>query len=185
MGKNVLVIAANGFEDVEMIAVRDILIRSGHDVDIASITRNDEDFITSLMGLRIKVDKKIENILGNLSKYDAIFLPGGPGTEKIDLSREIDEILEHFVKTNKFIGAICAAPTILAKRGYLKGKKAICYPDPKFQKILIKNGAKLVSTNCTYKDDCAVVRDGKIMTGLEMKTSIEFGIQFANFIDGR
>ncbi len=180
MSKKVLIIASNGFEDVEMIGTRDILIRNGFDVDVAFKT-NDNLAISSY-NLKIKVELKFKDVLNKLNEYIALFIPGGPGIDNIDLAIETDEIIKHFIDENKFIGAICAAPIVLAKRGYLKNKKAICYPDSKLQKILLKNGAKLVSTKCNFDDECAIVKDGKIMTGLDMKTTIRFAEEFSNFI---
>ncbi len=181
MNKKVLIIASDGFEDVEMVATRDILIRNGFDVDVA-FKSNGNLFATSSYNLKIKIELTFEKVLNKLNDYVALFIPGGPGVENIDLAKETDEIIKHFINEDKFIGAICAAPTILAKRGYLKDKKAICYPDSKLQKILIKNGSNLVSTKCNFSEECAIVRDGKIMTGLDMKTSIRFGEEFSKFI---
>ncbi len=176
----VLIIAGNGFEDVELIGTRDILIRNGHDVDVAFIS--DNDFVKSSYGMKIMIDKKIKDVIHELNLYDALFIPGGPGIDNVDYTEETDEIIEHFISKNKYVGAICAGPTLLAKRGYLKDKNAICYPDKKLQNILIKNGAKLVSTKCSFDQECSVVKDGKIITGLDMKTSLKFGEEFSNFI---
>ena len=54
---------------------------------------------------------------------------------------------------DKYITAICAAPSVLGMNGLLKGRKATCYPG--FEDKLL--GAK-VSTD-------PVVQDGNIITG--------------------
>ncbi len=180
MGKNILIIAGNGFEDTELFATRDIFIRKGHEVEMAFET-NDE-FVKSSYGIKIYVDNKLEDVISKLKDYDALFIPGGPGIENIDYANKTSEIISHFVDSNKYIGAICAAPTILAKRGVLKDKKSICYPDKSLQTIMIKNGANLVSTKCNFDEECSVVVDGKIITGLDMKTSIKFGEIFSKEI---
>ncbi len=181
MAKNVLIIASNGFEDVEMIAVRDILIRSGFEVEVSYFT--DEDFVKSSYGLKIVVENKIKDTVKHLDKYDALFIPGGPGIEIIDDSEYINDILRHFISNNKHIGAICAAPSILAKRGILKDKKAIVYPDKKYWTIFKKYGVIFSTKECVPGDECSVVYDDKITTGMNMQSSIKFGYEFAKNLE--
>ncbi len=181
MKKNVLIIASNGFEDVEMIAVRDILIRSGFEVDVSYFT--DEEHVKSSYGLKIVVENKIRDTIKVLDKYDALFIPGGPGIENIDNSEYINDVLRHFISNDKHIGAICAAPSILAKRGLLKDKKAIVYPDKKYWTIFKKYGVIFSTKECIPGEDCSVVYDSKFTTGMNMQSSIKFGYEFAKNLE--
>jgi putative intracellular protease/amidase len=87
-------------------------------------------------------------LMRELDKFDALFIPGGPGNDNVDKFEGLDQIIEHFVKENKVVGAICAAPTLLAKRGYLDGKKAICFNDKNLRQIMIDNGAIIEHPSC-------------------------------------
>ncbi len=172
MKKKILIVAHNEFEDTELIATRDVLLRKGIDVDLISLT-NSIDLI-SAYNLKIKADDIIKNILSNLDKYDALFLPGGSGVKNIDNTKEIDEIINHFYVEEKIIGSICAAPILLAKRGVLKNKNATCFPDDKIVTLLKNNGVNVI-------DDEFIV-DDKIITGRDMKASINFARKLSELI---
>ncbi|BDV02371.1 MAG: 4-methyl-5(B-hydroxyethyl)-thiazole monophosphate biosynthesis protein [Candidatus Hepatoplasma vulgare] len=176
----VLVIATDGFEDVELVLVRDILIRQGYDVDLAFDT--DKEYVFSTYGLKIKVDLRLDNILGSLGQYRALYIPGGIGVEKLEKNPSVYKIVQHFYENNKYIGALCMAPIILANAKILNGKRAIVYPNKKYQEILIKEGAHLEATKCKYDESCSVVIDGKIITGLDMYTSFKFANEFVKLI---
>jgi 4-methyl-5(b-hydroxyethyl)-thiazole monophosphate biosynthesis len=109
---------------------------------------NDEVHLRTSYGLLLKNPKNKEMYMRELDTFDALFIPGGPGTPNVDKDPNIDKILEHFVKHNKVIGTICAAPTLLAKRGYLKDKKAICFNDKKLRAEMINGGAIIENPNC-------------------------------------
>ena len=68
--------------------------------------------------------------------------------------------------------AICAAPSILGHKGYLKGKRATCYPG--FEEAL--EGATTEST--------LVVRDGAIITGKGPGAAIPFALEIVKAISG-
>lgn len=172
MKKKILIIAHNEFEDTELVATRDVLLRKGIDVDLISMS-NDVN-IVSAYNLKIKCDNTIKNIFNNLDRYDALFIPGGSGVKNIDETKYIDEIIKYFILNKKIIGTICAAPTLLAKRGFLKNKNATCFSDDGLIKVLKDGKAKYLNKE--------VVIDGNIITGRDMKSSIEFGRELSNLI---
>ncbi len=173
--KKVLVPLMNGFEETEYIAVRDVLIREGIDVDSVSLTG--EKLLIANHNTTIGADFVYGKQVINLKDYDAIFIPGGLiGVEALDKSLEFDGILNDFVSNNKIIAAICAAPTLLAKRSILKDKEAIVFPDKKFIEILESNGANYIPEE-THKVD------GNIITGKDFASSILFGYAAANLIN--
>ena len=58
-------------------------------------------------------------------QYEMLILPGGmPGTKNLEAHGGLMEKLDTFFEEGKYIGAICAAPSVLGHRGILKGKKA-------------------------------------------------------------
>ena len=62
------------------------------------------------------------------SIYDEIVLPGGKGYQNLMRRQTVKLTLHDFAKKGKIIGAICAAPAILAKEGLLKEKRATIFP---------------------------------------------------------
>lgn len=60
-------------------------------------------------------------------KADMVVLPGGlPGTTYLGENRIVREQCISFAK-NKYVAAICAAPSVLASLGLLEGKNATCH----------------------------------------------------------
>ncbi len=173
--KRVLVPLMNGFEETEYIAVRDVLIREGIDVDSISLTG--EKLLIANHNTTIGADFVYGKQVISTNDYDGIFIPGGLiGVEALDKSTEFEGILNEFVANNKVIAAICAAPTLLAKRGLLKDKKAIVFPDKNLIDILVSN-------NANYIPDETHKVDGNIITGKDFSSSILFGYAAANLIN--
>ena len=123
--KKVYAFLATGFEETEAICTIDILRRAGMDVVITSIYN--EKTVVGAHNISIIADKTIDEIDPN--DADLLFLPGGiPGTPNLESCEKLMQILDNHIKQNKFVAAICAAPTILGKRGFLDNKNATCYP---------------------------------------------------------
>ena len=73
----VAIMLADGFEEVEALAVADVLYRAGVRSDLISVT--DARHVTSSHGIRVVADLMLEDV--DLSTYTVLFLPGGmPGT---------------------------------------------------------------------------------------------------------
>ena len=173
MVKQVLVVLESGFEETEYIAVRDALIRSG--IDVYSVSLTGDKLLTANHNTKIMADFLYSEILNNLKDCEALFIPGGLGVEKLDKNPEFDLILDFFISENKIVGSICAAPYLLAKRGLLKNREAVVYPDKKYISYFKKN-------HVIYRDDLDFVGDGPFFTGKNMEVSIEFGFKFAMYI---
>jgi 4-methyl-5(b-hydroxyethyl)-thiazole monophosphate biosynthesis len=159
MGKT-CVFLAEGFEEIEALAVVDVLRRNNIEVETISI--QDSIYVTGGHKIEVKADKLFDEV--NYNDVEMIVLPGGmPGTLNLQKHKKLEELIIEFAKGNKRISAICAAPIILGKLGILKDKRAICYPG--YEKELI--GAQIC--------DKAVVVDNNIITSKSMETAIEFG----------
>ena len=68
-------------------------------------------------------------------RWDMIVCPGGhPGAEHLKNNANLMDILCRQFAESKPIAGICAAPAVIfAAEGFLKGKRATCYPAKKFQ----------------------------------------------------
>jgi len=121
----VLLLLADGFEDTEALTTRDVLIRAGIDVTTASITDRQE--VESSFGVLVLADSLLKLIF-DTSVFDAIILPGGGrGTRNLSESNLVAQYLQKFYEQKKLICAICAAPSILGKLGYLQNQKYTCF----------------------------------------------------------
>ena len=159
--KKVLVFLVDGFEEIEAMASIDLLRRAGIVVDTVSI--NEDKKVVSSRKIIVLTDKTINEI--NFESYEMIVLPGGPGTKNYFESKEVLEIVKKFAE-NKKVGAICAAPTVLASLGILENRKAICFPacEPD-----LEQGKAILTRE-------AVVKDGNIVTSRGAGTAIDFGL---------
>ena len=71
---------ADGSEEVECLAVADVLVRAGIKVTLVSISNNKE--VTGSHGFTIVADTTIGEI--DFEQADLLFLPGGmPGTKRL------------------------------------------------------------------------------------------------------
>ena len=161
---------ANGFEEIEALCPLDLLRRAGLEVTTVGVGGE------TLMGAHgIPVIADIPETLYRDSKPDMIILPGGmPGAANLDASRTVDAALRAGANNGAFLAAICAAPMVLGKRGYLNGKRATCFPG--FEEFL--QGATV-----TGRDE-RVVRDGKIITAAGMGVALEFGLALVAALKG-
>lgn len=159
--KRVALFLAGGFEEVEALTTVDLLRRANIKVDMVSV--NKEKVVEGAHGITVIADQRIREI--SADSYDALILPGGmPGTIHLGECSELMELLDDYFQKGKLVGAICAAPSLLGKRGLLKEKNACCYPG--FEKELI--GAN-VSTN-------KVEVDGNVITSRGVGTAIDFSL---------
>ncbi len=166
MAKVVMIIAPENYQDIEYETPKKILENAGHTVDTAST-------VTNPQGARVgntQSDLLLEEV--KAENYDAVIFVGGGGSFIYFNDPIAHEIAKNFYESEKLICAICAAPTILARAGLLKGKKATCFPSQ--QEDLQVNGA-------IYTEN-PVEQDGKIITANGPKSAQEFGQRIAKMI---
>lgn len=150
---------AEGYEEVEMLTVVDMLRRANISIDMVSITRCLS--VVSSHNVTIDADLLFED--ANFETADMLILPGGvPGTPNLFAFKPLTDKLIEFNNKGKYIAAVCAAPSILGELGILKGKKATCFPGYE-EKLL----------DAEYVKQPAVT-DGNIITSRGMGTCIEF-----------
>ena len=168
----VAVFIADGSEEVEAITPVDILRRAKVEVDVVSIMPSLE--IVASRDVKITADKLIDEI--NFDEYDLLVLPGGVrGTNNLNACEELKKQLIRFNDQGKGIAAICAAPTVFAGLGLLKGKTSTC--NPGFWNELRDGGANVI-------EDAKVVVNGNIITSQAMGTSVDFGLALTGYLCG-
>lgn len=160
----VYVFLANGFEEIEALAVVDVLRRAELDVVTVGVG---EDFVIGAHQIPVAADIYERDLVLD-GRVDAIVLPGGmPGTLNLEKSENVQKAVSWATENEKLVCAICAAPSILGHKNLLNGKKATCFPG--FENELL--GADVT------KD--FVVKDGNIITAKGMGSAVEFGLQIA------
>lgn len=165
-----LMLLADGFEDTEALTTRDVLIRAGIEVTTASITDRLE--VQSSFGVHVLADALLKLIF-DTNPYDGIILPGGGrGTRNLSESPLVEMYLRKFASKNKLLCAICAAPSILGKYGYLVGKKYTCFA-----------GFNVgIAGDFTGNE---VEKSGNIITARSMQYSIPFALTIVEELLGK
>ena len=152
---------AEGYEEIEALAVVDIFRRAGIETDMVSIS--DELLTKGSHSIRVMADKLLKD--ANFEEYDMLVLPGGlKGMQNLEACEVLMEQIDAFYKSEKYIAAICASPSIFGRRGILEGREATVYPG--FEEEL--KGAIVV--------DEQAVDSEHVITGRSMGGAIDFAL---------
>ena len=155
----VLVILADGFEEIEAFTVIDVLRRGGVDVVTAGIVSS---VVEGAHKIKTIADKRLHDI--NTAHFKALILPGGdPGYKNLMNSQSVINLVKEFNEKKKYIAAICAAPLVLAKAGVLEDKIATVYPG--FESMLPR------------PRDAKVIVDHNIITAKSPATAMLFALK--------
>ena len=168
MSKKVFVFLTSNFEEIEALSVVDILRRAELDVRMVSLTG--EKRVTGSHRISVVADCLFEEADKHV---DMIVLPGGPGTANYKTYSFLIELTKQFHKEQKYIAAICAAPTFLAELGILDGKTAVCYPSLENNLHNATRGKNIVEV------------DGNIITSKGPATSIFFALKIVEILKGK
>lgn len=160
---------AEGFETVEALGVIDLLRRAKVPVTTVSVTGDLK--VTSSHQIPVLADFLFEDV--DFEDGSMLFLPGGvPGTPNLRAHKGLEALIKKYHKEQKYLAAICAAPSILGNYGVLDGKKATCYPG--YEEEL---GAG------TYTG-AGVEVDGLVITGKGMGKTTDLGLALLEIIEG-
>lgn len=171
MEKMVLVPVADGTEELEAVAIIDVLRRAGAKVTVASVSGVRQ--ITASRGVVIVADALIADCAD--TEYDLVVLPGGiPGAEHLRDSADLTGILKRQAEKRRLFGAICASPAVvLEHHGLLAGRRATCHPG--FVDQLKERDSV----------DERVVVDGNCLTSRGPGTAVEFALALVEQLYGR
>ncbi|NDY42400.1 DJ-1/PfpI family protein [Dissulfurirhabdus thermomarina] len=167
--KRVLLLLAQGFEELEAVTVIDILRRAGVEVVAAGLEPGP---VTSARGVVLVPDAALDEVLDR--DFDLVVLPGGlEGTDRLAADPRVAELLRRRIHENRPVGAICAAPTVLERHGLAGGRRLTCHP---VSRSGIRTG-RLV--------DERVVQDGTVITSQGPGTAMEFAMKLVEYLCGR
>jgi len=159
----VYILLAPGFEEAEALVPADLLRRAGLETRLVSVTG---ESVPGARGITVTADLALDGL--DLSQADMIVLPGGnPGYQNLGKDPRVEGLVREAVRQNRWVAAICAAPTLLGRWGLLEGKQAVCYPG-------MEEG--LVGARAWRDRAVNVVTDGKIITGRAAGAAFEFGL---------
>ncbi|MBF0607535.1 MAG: DJ-1/PfpI family protein [Magnetococcales bacterium] len=167
--ERVLLLLAEGFEELEAVTIVDVLRRAEIDIVTAGLG---DGVVTSARRIKIVPDMQIKDV--DIERFDMVVLPGGqPGTDNLARDERVVRIVRAMNERGKYTAAICAAPYVLSEAGVLSGKRATSYPT--FQERL--KAAEVVK-------DKRVVRDGTVITSQGPGTAIDFALELVELFKG-
>jgi 4-methyl-5(b-hydroxyethyl)-thiazole monophosphate biosynthesis len=158
--KTSLVLFADGSEELEAVSVINILRRAGVNVTVAGLHGGP---LRGSRGTVLVPDATLDEALTR--QYDMVVLPGGqPGSDNLKADARVLKLVRQMHDADKYVAAICAAPSVLATAGLLDGKRATSFPGSldAFPKVL--------------RQPQAVVEDGKLITSRGPGTAMDFAL---------
>lgn len=165
--KKACVFLAAGFEEVEGLMIVDLLRRAGVETYMVSVTGDKK--VVGSHKIAIDADCLFEEM--DYSDVDLLMLPGGlPGTDNLMAHQGLEKVLRDFYAQGKYLAAICAAPSVFGKFGFLEGRKACSHPCRED----VLTGAEVM------KDP--VVVDGHIITGRGLGAAIPLGLTLISLL---
>ncbi|MBQ3404977.1 MAG: DJ-1/PfpI family protein [Oscillospiraceae bacterium] len=165
----VYVILADGFEEIEALAPVDILRRGGVEVRTAGAFGTE---VTGGHGVQVKADCLLEDV--ELDRAEMIVIPGGlKGTETLEKTQPVLELLKRANERGLLLAAICAAPRVLKEAGLMEGKRCVCHP----AHVQYMQASRVL-------DGPYAVRDGNIITGKGAGASLDYGFELLAALRG-
>ena len=161
MAKRLLLLLADGFEEVEALTPLDILQRGGVEVVTASLG---DGPVRSAHGLTVVPDSHLDALAGE--RFDMVFLPGGaPGYLNLAADARVRALVRAQLESDRPVAAICGAPFVLEEAGVLDGHRVTAYPSVRER---LTSAAEVV--------DETVVTDGLLRTSQGVGTAMGFAL---------
>lgn len=126
-GKRIMILAANGFEQSELMVPKQRLEEAGAKVDIVSLKTGEIwGWKEHDWGDSIEVDRTIDAV--SVDDYDALVIPGGQiNPDLLRADEDAIAFVREFYNSKKPIAAVCHAPWVLVEAGLAKGRKMTSY----------------------------------------------------------
>lgn len=166
--KKIVLILADGFEELEAVTTIDILRRAGIQVEVMGL-RNTH--LTGSRGVTIICDDIFDYY--SALEYDGVVMVGGmDNATRLSEEESVLNLLKSYLEKNKLIAGICATPALVfTKAGILEGKTATCYPSDSF----------INNMDGEYVDEACVVCDN-IITSQSPDTAMEFALTIVQYL---
>jgi len=151
-----------------MITPVDLLRRAGAEVWLMSLTGRLA--VRGRCDVVVQADRLLE-AGAEVAHFDLLLIPGGPGVKALRADGRAAQLARLFVQQGKLIGAICAAPTVLADAGLLEGRRFTAH---------FSVHGELPQALGTER----VVEDGPLLTSRGAGTALDFGLALVRRLFG-
>jgi 4-methyl-5(b-hydroxyethyl)-thiazole monophosphate biosynthesis len=163
-----LLLFADGFEEIEAVAIVDVLRRAGVEVVTASPAGG---AVCGAHAIRIEAERRFADV--RAADFDALVLPGGSANaETLATDPRAQALIQEARRLDKVVAAICAAPLALKAAGVIRGAKLTSVPST----AAAFAGEKYLEER--------VVKDGRLVTSRGPGTAIEFALALVGELCG-
>jgi protease I len=164
LGRRIAVLAADGFEKIELTIPVAALRVAGADVDIVSLRPGRIRGVNlHEPAARVAVDRTLAEV--QVDDYDALLIPGGfINPDLLRQSEPARQFVREFDATGRPIATLCHGPWLLASAGLTQGRRMTSWPGVRDD---------LVNAGATWLDE-AVVRDGNWLTSRGPQDMVPF-----------
>jgi protease I len=127
-GKKVAILAADGFEEVELTKPRKALDDAGAKTSVVSIKSGKIQGMNHAdKGEKVAVDQTLAE--ARPQDFEALMIPGGlMNPDALRSTEEALEFVRHFFREGKPVAAICHAPWVLIDAGVVRGRTLTSWP---------------------------------------------------------
>ena len=153
IGKNIAILATDGFEQSELEKPKKALEEAGAQTQVVSPTDGKiKGWDKKDWGEEVKVDVPLKS--ADPSKYDALLLPGGvQNPDQLRMNPDAVRFVKSFFDQGKPVAAICHGPWMLVETGAARGRTITSWPSLKTD---IRNAGG------TWVDEEVVTSDGVV-----------------------
>lgn len=169
-----LVIASEGFQQIEYGVTKNILQDAGFTVVTAS---DKPGTAIAKDGSTTHIDSTLDSIV--VDNYEGIFFIGGPGALDLLDNNTSYAIIQKAFHQHKPIGAICIATRILAKAGVMRGKYATGWNEDGLLNALYEN------CGAVYLPEEKVVVESNMITATDPSAAEQFGKQIVQLLQSK
>ena len=164
----IVVLLANGFEELEALTPVDIMRRNN--IDVRTVSVHSDKLVTGTHGVQVSADLLASEV--PTDEISMLVLPGGmPGVNNLDTSPITHRFIDATIHNGGKLAAICAAPIIFGRRGMLTNVKVTCFPG--FEGELAS--AQIV--------DARVITDGIFTTAKDYTCATEFANELISLLN--
>lgn len=148
----VLMLAADGFESVELTSPRDALRAAGATVVLAAPDKGPVQGMNGDIDKADTVDADIAIADVDTADYDALVLPGGVANpDTLRRNERAVEIVQEFMDEGKIVAAICHAPWLLVEADVIEGRRLTGFES--IRTDLVNAGGEVIEDDEVVVDD--------------------------------
>lgn len=160
---------SDSFEDIEALGTVALLRRADIQVDLISVSN--QPIVKGYYQIAVQANKLMKQLKS--ADYDGLLIPGGKHAWTLREDPAVLRVIREFHEADKWIMAICAAPTVLGKAGIMAGRHYVSYPGTDQD---IEGGIYLNKMTVT---------DGKIITAIGVGAVLDFALEIIEQVLGK